>query len=165
MKSCINSDDCICKRGGGFPSECIEILTICEKGKSLTLTLKSEEEAIVIILDKCIITDNKTKSDALYLYKSRNKKVSFLIELKGFGEIEKAFTQLSFTKNRDEYREIIECFKNLDGKRVYEKFIIVTNGILKKHEQESLENENNIRVRGVLFSDSSFKIPNLRDYL
>ena len=164
MRSCINKEECICKRRGGLPSECIGSLTIQEKGKSLTLTLRNNEEAIAVILDKCLISDNKTKSDAIFLYRSRNKKIIFLIELKGFGEIEKAFNQLRYTRDeREEYQEIKMCFERLDNKILNERFIIVTNGKLKTHEKERLERENKIRVRGILYSDSSSKIPDLRE--
>ena len=88
-----------------------------------------------------------------------------MIELKGFGEIEKAFEQLSYTiDKRDEYKNIIECFTKLDSKKVYEKFVIVTNEVLDKKRQEELENKNKIRV-STLFSKDTTKIPDLRSLI
>ena len=79
-------------------------MQIEEQGKKVKISLKSGEKAIFAIIDNCLITDNDTKTDTICLFKGRNK-YSFLIELKGFGEIEKAFEQLFYTiDKRDEYK-------------------------------------------------------------
>jgi len=164
MDSCISKEECICKEYASIPTECNGVLQIEEQGKKVKISLKSNENALFAIIDKCLITDNSTKSDAICLFRGR-KNYSFLIELKGFGEVEKAFKQLSYTRdNRDEYKNIIECFTKLDNKKVYEKFVIVTNGILDKKRQEKLENENRIRV-SILFSKDTTKIANLQSLI
>ena len=60
---------------------------------------------VAIIIDKCLIKDNNPKCDALFLYEKSSNKYSFLVELKGAGDIPKAFFQLDYTrKNRTEYK-------------------------------------------------------------
>jgi len=166
MNSCISKEECICKKYSNTINECIDILTIRDSGKQIKLTTKPNDKAIAIVIDKCLITDENTKCDAMFLFQSSTKKVSFLIELKGFGEIEKAFKQLSFTKNnRDEYKSIIKCFTRLDTKKVKEKFIIVTNGKLDNIKKEQYENEYGIRISAILTNEATTPIPDLRDYI
>ena len=165
MDRCIEKDECICKKYGNICDECINELQVRDSGKSIKLTIRNDEKAISAIIDKCIITDNNPKCDCIFLFNG-NRKISFLVELKGFGEIEKAFKQLAYTKNsRDEYRKIIDCFYNLDNKRVLEKFFIVTNGKLNRYEKEKYENEHNIRVTDILVSEATQTIPDLRKYI
>ena len=77
-----------------------------------------------------------------------------LVELKGAGEIKKAFSQLSYTRdNRQEYQNIITKFKEIDAKKLDERFIIVSNGMLSKPEKERLEKEYRIRVQKILYSE------------
>lgn len=163
MTTCIPNENCICKQYTSAPKECRGDLQIEEKGKKVKISLKSDEKALFAIIDNCIITDNGTKTDAICLFQG-SKKYSFLLELKGFGDIEKAFNQLSYTKNnRGEYKEIIECFKNLDNRKVNEKFVIVTNRLLNAYEREKFEKNYQIRV-SVLFSKDTTTIPDLKDY-
>jgi len=165
IDSCIKDKNCICKKYNSYRNECIDKLTIGEKGKSVSLSIKNDAEALVAIIDKCIITDNKPKCDAIFLYRSNNKKISFLVELKGFGEIKKAFYQLSFTKEREVYKKIIGCFENIDNKKVVQKFIIITNGILNKIQQERYEEIYKIRIKAILTSEATKPIPNLKDLI
>jgi len=90
---------------------------------------------------------------------------SFLVELKGVKDISKAFYQLSFTRNRPEYKEIIYKFKQIDNVKVYEKFIIVSNGMLSKTDLEKLENQYKVRVRSLLHCAATTPIPDLKDVL
>ncbi len=162
MNDCITKKECICQKNNSVPKECINETTIEDSKKKVKIDLKNNsEKAIVVILDNCLITDNNTKCDALFLYQTKNRKMACLVELKGFGEIEKAFKQLYYTKQRSEYKEIIKCFKNIDNKKVYEKAFIVTNKILNKVEKENLENEYNIRVAKILESKPEDPIPDL----
>lgn len=159
--------NCICKKYNSCPDECIDQFTISEEGKSIKLVPKSStEKSIAIVLDQCIIKDNDTKCDALFLYNSQSKKVSFLVELKGAGEIEKAFYQLSYTKDkRDEYRNIINKFNDIDSKSTIQKYVIVSNGKINSKDKERLENTHKIRVSQVLHSEATTPIPNLREYV
>ena len=163
MKTCIDKQDCICKKYSSIPKECKEELVIRDSGLSVRLNINSSEKAIAVIIDKCLITDNRTKCDAIFLYENRTKRVSSLVELKGFGEIEKAFKQLSKTRERKEYLNIIECFKS-GSSYTQEKFFIVTNGKLKRHEKEKLEKEWSIRVNDIITNSAISKIPNLKAY-
>jgi len=155
---------CICKKHHNTQDECIDALTIREKGKSVKLTPKNNSENVMaIVLDKCVITDKKkTKCDAMYLYKGKHRKYSILVELKGAGDIEKAFHQLSYTRDhRIEYKDILKKFKNIDGKQIIERFAIVSNGLLPKTEMEKFENSYKIRVKTILQSEATSPIPNL----
>lgn len=158
---------CVCKKYNSYPKECINEYEISEKGKSVKLVPKnSSEKAMAIIIDQCIIIDNDTKCDALFLYNSDSKKVSFLVELKGAGEIEKAFHQLSYTKNgRVEYKNTIDKFNNIDDKTTIQKCMIVSNGKINSSEKERLENFHKIRVSQVLHCEATTPVPNLRKYV
>ena len=158
---------CICQKYNSYPNECIDQYTISEKGKSIKLVPKnSAESSIAIVIDQCIIKDNYTKCDALFLYNSQNKKVSFLVELKGAGDIAKAFFQLSYTKNsRVEYKDIISKFDAIDSKRTIQKCIVVSNGKMNNKDKERLENTHKIRVSQILHSEASTPVPDLRKYV
>jgi len=159
---------CICPKIKimNTPKECKDQYTISEQGKSITLRPKTQEKVLAIVIDQCIITDETTKCDALYLYKKQTKKYSFLVELKGAGDIPKAFKQLSYTRdNRNEYKDMINRFYDIDSKKVTEKFAIVSNGTLEKTQLEELENRYNIRVKKILHSEATTPIPDLKELL
>ncbi|MBE9561313.1 MAG: hypothetical protein IMF12_00435 [Proteobacteria bacterium] len=156
--------ECVCKKMGNIRKECRNEYTIGEQGKYIKLERKNTRESVLaIVIDGCIIKDNESKCDALFLYKKETDKYSFLVELKGAGDIEKAFRQLSYTRNnRDEYKNIIKNFKSLDDKKVNQKFVIVSNGMLSKPKLESLEKKNNIRVKEILHCEATTPIPDLK---
>ncbi len=157
-------DNCICRKYENTQPECINNYTIMEKGKSVKLEPKNNNELVtVIIIDKCLITDNKTKCDALFLYKTNTKKYTFLVELKGAGDINKAYSQLSHTRNeREEYADIIDKFRDIDGKQVIQRYAIVSNRIQPKPELERLEKEYKIRIKKILVCDATSPIPDLK---
>lgn len=94
---------------------------------------------------------------------SKDVKYSFLVELKGAGDLPKAFEQLSYTKNsRIEYQNIIN---ELQINKSNQKFVIVSNGALPKTELENLENSYGIRVKKILHSEATTPIPDLKDIL
>jgi len=161
-----NKNNCICKKYKNTQPECVNKYNICEQGKSVKLEVNNNEKMCAIIIDQCLITGNKTKCDAIFLFSSKNKAVSFLTELKGAGDIPKAFKQLSTTCKDAEYKNVINKLKHFsNNKKVIEKFIIVSNGLLDKTTQEKLENEYEIRVTAILHSEATTPIPNLRDYI
>ncbi len=163
-----SKNHCICPKfkKDDTPKECVDQYTIREKGKSITLEPKSKENVLVIVIDQCLITDNNIKCDALFLYKTQTKKYSFLVELKGAGEIEKAFKQLSYTRDsRKEYKNVIEKFYGIDNKKVIERFAIVSNGTLEKTKLEELEYEYNIRVKKILHCEATSPIPDLKELI
>jgi len=154
-------DDCICKKYNNTLDECKSQYMIGEQGKFVKLEPKSNEKVVVMIIDGCIISDNDTKCDALFLYEKPTKKYSFLVELKGASEIEKAFKQLSYTKyNRDEYKIILNIFDN--NKNIIERFAIVSNGVIEKTRLTELEDIHGIRVRQILHSEATTPVPDLR---
>jgi hypothetical protein len=158
---------CICPKIkiSNTPKECKDQYTISEQGKSITLKPKNNQENVtVIVIDDCIITDSKIKCDALFLYKKSNKKYSFLVELKGANHIEKAFKQLSCTRNkRKEYRDILKKFREIDNKNIEERFAIVSNGTMEKTRLEELEDSYNIRIKNIIHSEATTPIPDLRE--
>ena len=81
-------------------------------------------------------------------------------------DIPKAFKQLSYTRdNRNEYKDLINRFYDIDSKKVTEKFAIVSNGALEKTQLEELENKYNIRVKKILHSEATTPIPDLKELL
>lgn len=157
---------CKCQRFNNSSKMCINQYTITENGKTVKLVPGSNEESQAVILDKCLICDNDPKCDAMFLYKSRRGKYSFLVELKGSTDIERAFFQLSYTRDkRLEYKEIIKKFSDADGIRVFEKFAIVSNGMLSKPQLERLENEYRIRVKKILHCEASTPVPDLKELI
>lgn len=156
--------NCVCQKYNNSLSACINDFTICEAGKSVKLVPETDEEVVVVIIDGCVICDNHTKCDALFLWETGTKKYSFLVELKGAGEIDKAFAQLSYTRdNRPEYSEIISNFAQ--SNQVIKKYVIVSNGMLTKPQKEQLEEDYNIRIHAILHSEPTIKIPDLRNYI
>lgn len=103
------------------------------------------------------------KCDALFLYEKNSDKYSFLVELKGAGDIPKAFFQLDYTKkNRTEYKDIIEELQVL---KQNQKYAIVSNGMLSKPELENLENQYKIRVKKILHCEATTPIPDLKEII
>lgn len=156
--------ECVCKQYNNSQSLCKNQYTISEQGKSVRLVPRGGEEVMAIVLDDCVISDHGKRCDALFLYR-RNLRYSFLVEIKGAGDIPKAFEQLSYTRNRDEYQQIIDQFYKLENKRVIEKFAIVSNGMLSKPDLERLENAYKIRVKRILHCEATTPIPDLKDLL
>lgn len=155
---------CVCQKYNKNLSACVNDFTICEAGKSVKLVPETDEDVAVVIIDGCVICDNQTKCDALFLWDTGAKKYSFLVELKGAGEIDKAFAQLSYTRdNRAEYSEIISDFAQ--NNQVIKKYVIVSNGMLTKPQKEQLEENYNIRIHAILHSEPTTKIPDLRNYI
>ena len=77
MNDCITKKECICQKNNSVPKECINETTIEDSKKRVKISLKNNsEKAIVVILDNCLITDNNTKCDALFLYQTKNKKMA-----------------------------------------------------------------------------------------
>lgn len=158
-------DDCACKRMGNIHALCRSELTIEEQGKKVCLSLRGDEEAKVLVLDGCVFADNSTKCDALYLFKSHRRKIAALVELKGAGDIPHAFEQLAYRqKFRPEYAQLKNQLDRSGPGTLIEKAFIVTNGMLTRPEKERLENQHQIRVSEVLYSEPSGKVPDLRDW-
>ena len=87
-------DSCICKEFNNTQDECVNEFTIREQGKSVKLEPKTGEEVRAISLYNCLITSDCKKCDFLFLYQnSKDVKYSFLVELKGAGDLPKAFEQ------------------------------------------------------------------------
>ena len=156
---------CECQRMGNQYAVCQSALSLEEQGKKVALTVRANEEAKAVVLDDCVFTDNAPRCDALYLFKSQNRKIAALVELKGAGDIPHAFEQLAYTRTqRPEYQMLRAQLDNAAPGKLIEKAFIVTNGMLSKPEREKLENRHGIRVNEILQSEPSGKVPDLRGY-
>jgi len=160
-------DDCVCKKMGNRHDLCVSALTLSEKGKSVTLRIRSGEEAKALVLDGCVFMDNSLRCDGLYLYKKGNKRYALLVELKGACDIPHGFEQLAYVKkHRQEYRQIVDDFwAEAGGVQPIEKAFLVSNGSLSKPELESLEKRYCIRVTPLFNREATSPIPDLGEYL
>ncbi|MCL7931063.1 hypothetical protein [Halomonas llamarensis] len=157
---------CTCQRMGNTHALCQGQLTLGEQGKRLHLSLKQGEQALAIVLDRCVMQDNLPKCDGLYLWKSHNRSTAVLIELKGAGDIPKAFAQLGYVRHqRPEYQTLVAYWRSTSALPVQQKAVIVTNGLLSKPELERLERQHNIRVSALLHCEHTTPTPDLRPYL
>ena len=64
-----SGNNCVCRKYNNTQGQCKDQYTISEQGKSVKLVPKLREQVIAIILDGCLLQDNDTKCDALFLYK------------------------------------------------------------------------------------------------
>ncbi len=157
---------CICQKLHNAQAMCVNEYTIREKGKSVKLAPAIGEQAMAIIIDGCMIKDNDPKCDALFLYQSTTRKYSFLVEIKGKSEIDKAFAQLRYTRdNRVEYQRMLTLFQQRGAGSIIQRFAIVSNAQLTKVEREKLENRNGIRVRKILHCEATTPIPDLKELI
>jgi len=145
---------------------CLSEYGFSEEGKKVKLCPKSGEKVMAIVLDGCVFTDNKPKCDGLFLFAASNRKAAVLVELKGAGDIPRAFEQLAYVRTeRLEYRDLLNRLNQLPGPKATEKAFIVSNGLLTKPQKENLENQYCIRVESVLHCEASTPVPDLRHYL
>ncbi|GAA5171544.1 MULTISPECIES: hypothetical protein [Halomonadaceae] len=160
--------DCVCRRMGNTQALCRGELTLGEQGKRIRLTPKAGEQAVAVVLDGCVLRDNQPKCDGLFLWQGNQSNAAVLVELKGAGDIPHAFEQLAYVKRqRPEYRALVKSLRAEAGagRRVLEKAVVITNGMLSKPDQERLEDHYGIRVMAVLHCEASSPIPELRDHL
>jgi len=140
-------------------------LTLEEKGKKVTLSLRASEEAKAVVLDGCVFCDSDLKCDALFLFKGNKRKVVALVELKGAGHIAHAYEQLAYTRyNRAEYKHLKQNLNRSGPGQLKEMAFIVTNGMPSKPERQKLEDRYGMRVNEILKSEPTRKIPDLRVY-
>lgn len=156
---------CVCTANGMPDSLCSGRLSFEEKGKKVRLTVRAGEEAKAVVIDQCVCADNDTKCDGLFVCRRGNKHWMILVELKG-GDLSHAVEQLAYTRHkRAQYNEIAQLFmKNQKGQLKHEAFI-VSNHQMPRNELQRLENAHNIRVKGILFSEATSPIPDIRDHL
>lgn len=115
-------EHCVCRQYNNELKSCVNAYTVRESGKAVRLKPGLGESVKAIILDGCVITDNHTKCDALFLYTRGNRKYSFLVELKGAADLPKAFEQLGYTvHHRPEYQRIVDAFDATQGGKAAKK--------------------------------------------
>lgn len=155
---------CICQQYHSLPPECFGQYIFRDSGKQVQLQPdNSKSKVFLIAIDKCLIGEESKKCDCLFLYKKdASKRYSFLVELKGKGDIPKAFIQLSTTRESDEYKNIMTQFKPSKG---CEKFVIISDIQLNKPELRKLEDTYKIRVGQIIHSDPRSPIPDLKDII
>ncbi|PTN07258.1 hypothetical protein [Mangrovibacterium marinum] len=155
---------CECVRRHEPNKLCDGALTLQEKGKKVTLSLKQGEQGKALVIDGCICADKSKKCDGVFLYKRGPKKWIALVELKG-SHLDDAFGQLDQMRNRDEYNELIDLFRNGENYPIKRAFFVISNHIFSKPEIQKLENAFQFRLTKVLHSEATRRIPDLRDYL
>ncbi len=150
---------CICRHYDSFPPECVGQYRFRDSGKQIQLEPKNAREKVFLIaIDNCLISGARTKCDCLFLYKNdKDRTFSFLVELKGRGDIPKAFWQLSETRKSNEYKSIVAQFSPMK-----EKFIIVSDRQLNMNELRKFEEVYKIRVGQIVHSDPQSPIPDLK---
>lgn len=158
-------ESCVCLANGEPDALCSSKLSFQENGKKVCLSVRTGEEAKAVVIDQCVCADNDTKCDGLFLYRRNNKHWMILVELKE-GDFKHAFEQLAYTRHRrPQYKEIEELFiKNQTGQLKHEAFI-VSNHQMPKNEIQKLENEHQMRVKAILFSEATSPTPDIRKYL
>lgn len=109
---------CACQHMSNKHSLCAGSLTFREKGKQVRLVPCNHEQAIAVVLDGCVLQDEQSKCDGLFLWHGRNKKVAVLVELKGANHIAYACEQLAYVQqNRPEYQDLVESLGHYPGVR------------------------------------------------
>jgi hypothetical protein len=157
-------ESCMCKANNSPVQMCAGALVMREKGKSVQLAPKKGEEAIAVILDKCIVK-KRTTCDGLFLLKTPNKKWLIPVELKGT-HIYEAFHQLATTiKELPEFSEIFNIFRNNEPTKIFVHAVVVSNTMVNTWEQRKLEQTHGIRVKKILTSAATKPIEDIRKYL
>ena len=164
------AEECTCQRmRGRQPSPlCKGQYTFQEEGKQVRFSPRQQEDTRAIALDGCFFGDEEKRCDGLFIWRQTGggRKVAALVELKGAGDIPRAFEQLAYVRhNRPEYRELVDSVNEEPGQRAIEMAVIVTNGQITKPERESLEAQYGIRVRVEMHSMPSSPVPDLRNNL
>lgn len=157
---------CVCQKFSNTQPICLNEYGFSEQGKKVKLGPKSGEKVMAIVLDGCVFVDNKPKCDGLFLFAAAYRKTAVLVELKGAGDMPRAFEQLAYVRNqRPQYRDLLDRLNQLPGPKATEKAFIVSNGLMTRPHKEKLENQYGIRVEAVLHCEASTPVPDLRQYL
>jgi hypothetical protein len=160
-----NAESCVCIRRGDPSSACGDQLVFQERGKKVSIRPKSHEKAKLVVLDSCFITNKYPKCDAVFFLETETKGFALLIELKG-DDIDHAFEQLKFTKEKQlQYVELKDLFSKATGKACKEYAFIVSNHQINKIKLQKLEKTHEMRVKAILHSEATMKIPDIRAYL
>lgn len=158
-------EHCVCDKFGKVHALCAGALTFAEQGKKVTLSIRSGETAKALVIDGCVLNDDKPKCDGLFLFLDNHRAAALLVELKG-RDIPHAFKQLAYVKrNRQEYAALIHILGSCGRGNAIEKAFVVSNVIPSTPEKERWENQYGIRVRAILHCEAISPIPDLRKYL
>ena len=136
-----------------------------EKGISVKLNPKKGETVAALVVDGCIITDNNTKCDGLFVLVSPSKCVMALVELKG-RDILHALEQLAYVRNqRSQYKQLKQLVTQQSRAAIVEKAFVISSFTVDKVDRESLETQYNGRVAAILHSRATTTVPDLRQYI
>jgi len=155
-------------RPGEPPALCSGPYAFREAGKEIGFKPRGQEATHAVVLDDCVFQDNELCCDGLFLWKDvrGRRKIAVLVELKGASDIPHAFSQLAHVeRNRPEYQQLLTALNHEAGGQAQEKLVIVTNGQLKKTDQEKLELDHGIRVVIVQHRAPTQPVPDLREHL
>ena len=156
---------CICSSSKTPCSLCCGRLCFGEKGKRVMLKPKRGENALALVLDQCVFSDNKLKCDGLFVLCRPNRSYVFLVELKG-NEIWHAYQQISHVmKKRPEYKLIVGHVHEICAGRPVEKSFIISNRTINLKEKQELEKAWKIRPILIANQKPTSKAPDLRKYI
>jgi hypothetical protein len=158
-------NNCVCQANKNPVDMCAGILTLREKGKAVKLSPKRGEEAVALVLDGCVIKNDRSTCDGLFLLKSNHKKWIIPVELKGT-HLYDAFQQLANTIQKlPEYKAINDAFHANEPMKIIVNPFIVSNTMFNRKEIVKLEKIHEIRVKSILFSVATKPIEDIRKYL
>jgi hypothetical protein len=159
-------ESCVCTRRGEPDEMCSGPFSFEENGKKVRLQPKGrDEETKAVVLDQCVFRDNNPKCDGMFLFRRQHRYWMILVELKGTN-IEHAAGQLAATKHyRPEYQEIKGLINANASGQLTELAFIISSAMPSRTVIRRLEDQNNIRIKGILHSTATTPIPDLRSNL
>jgi hypothetical protein len=148
------------------PSLCDGPYTFSEQGKKVKMEPRGRAEQVVaIMLDRCVFKDQDLKCDGLFLFCGPNKAAAVLVELKGV-DIERAFDQLAHVRReRPQYKTFVAELTRQCDSRTQELAFIISSSLRSPLEKEKLEERYAMRVKAILHSAASLKVPDLRAWI
>lgn len=150
-----NVANCVCISSGNPHSLCLGNNGFKERGKQVKLTIKNNETVKAIVLDGCLLPEQTSKCDGLFLFLQGNKIRLLLIELKSLHNIEDACEQFIAVKNNQTYKDLYRHIKNNNKNiQLIEKCFIITTGSISRRTEAKLEKERKIKIK-IVTTDKS----------
>ena len=157
---------CVCSSTGNPHNLCFGNNGFQEKGIQVKFTAKNNEELKSIVLDGCLLTNQKQKRcDGLFFFRKGNRVYIILVELKSIRNIDDAFAQLTYVKyESQEYKDLCEHIKDQNGKEPIERYFVITLGTGRG--TLSSQKVRGIRIRVVVQTKTTKSAaPDLRKYV
>ena len=143
-----NVANCVCISSGNPHSLCLGNNGFKERGKQVKLTIKNNETVKAIVLDGCLLPEQTSKCDGLFLFLQGNKIRLLLIELKSLHNIEDACEQFIAVKNNQTYKDLYRHIKNNNKNiQLIEKCFIITTGSIDRDAEAKLEKSIGLKLK------------------